>query len=84
MANEAGTSLGEITGLISTINEQNLNIASAAEEQAMVAREVDKNLVAIRDLSFQTSAGANQTNASSQELARLAEQLNALLLKFRL
>ncbi|MCT7358155.1 methyl-accepting chemotaxis protein [Thalassolituus pacificus] len=84
MANEAGTSLGEITGLISQINEQNLNIASAAEEQAMVAREVDKNLVAIRDLSFQTSAGANQTNASSQELARLAEQLNALLLKFRL
>lgn len=84
MANEAGTSLGEITGLISNINEQNLNIASAAEEQAMVAREVDKNLVAIRDLSFQTSAGANQTHASSQELARLAEQLNALLLKFRL
>lgn len=84
MANEAGTSLGEITGLISNINEQNLNIASAAEEQAMVAREVDKNLVAIRDLSFQTSAGANQTNASSQELARLAEQLNSLLLKFRL
>lgn len=84
MANEAGTSLGEITGLISNINEQNLNIASAAEEQAMVAREVDKNLVAIRDLSFQTSAGANQTHASSQELARLAEQLNGLLLTFRL
>ncbi len=84
MANEAGTALSEITGLIGHINEQNLNIASAAEEQAMVAREVDKNLVAIRDLSFQTSAGANQTNASSQELARLAEQLNSLLLKFRL
>ncbi len=84
MANEAGTSLEEITGLISNINEQNLNIASAAEEQAMVAREVDKNLVTIRDLSFQTSAGANQTHVSSQKLAQLAEQLNSLLLKFKL
>ena len=84
MANHLGTALAEITGLIGHINEQNLNIASAAEEQAMVAREVDKNLVAIRDLSFQTSAGANQTNASSQELARLAENLSNLLQKFRL
>ena len=84
MANHLGSALAEITGLIGHINEQNLNIASAAEEQAMVAREVDKNLVAIRDLSFQTSAGANQTNASSQELARLAENLSNLLQKFRL
>ena len=84
MANDLGGALAEITGLIGQINEQNLNIASAAEEQAMVAREVDKNLVAIRDLSFQTSAGANQTNASSQELARLAENLSSLLQKFRL
>ncbi|QQD20775.1 HAMP domain-containing protein [Oceanospirillaceae bacterium ASx5O] len=84
MANHLGSALAEITVLIGQINEQNLNIASAAEEQAMVAREVDKNLVAIRDLSFQTSAGANQTNASSQELARLAENLSNLLQKFRL
>lgn len=84
MANELGESLSEITNLIGQINEQNLNIASAAEEQAMVAREVDQNLVAIRDLSFQTSAGANQTNTSSQELARLAEVLSDLMKKFRL
>lgn len=83
-SNELGVSLREVVGLIGQINEQNLNIASAAEEQAMVAREVDQNLVSIRDLSFQTSAGANQTNASSQELARLAERLNGLVIQFRL
>ncbi|WP_371926244.1 hypothetical protein, partial [Pseudomonas sp. FSL R10-0071] len=49
-----------------------------------VAREVDKNLVNIRDLSMQTSAGANQTNASSQELSRLAVDLHAMVSKFRL
>ncbi len=79
-----GEALAEIINLISGINEQNLNIASAAEEQAMVAREVDKNLVSIRDLSFQTSSGANETQASSQELARLAEGMNNLLMRFKL
>lgn len=84
MAQELSTALFEITSLIEEISEQNLNIASAAEEQAMVAREVDKNLVAIRDLSYQTSSGANETNASSQELAHLAEQMSELLKQFKL
>lgn len=84
IANDAGVSFSEITLLISQINDQNLTIASAAEEQATVAREVDKNLLFIRDLAIQTAAGANQTNASSNELAGLAEQLNALVLKFKL
>lgn len=76
--------LTEIAFLISNINQQNLNIASAAEEQAMVSREVDKNLMVIRDLSFQTSTGANQTHASSNELARLADNLNEVLKRFQL
>lgn len=84
VANDAGQAFGEITRLISQINDQNLTIASAAEEQATVAREVDKNLIQIRDLSMQTAAGANQTNASSTELAKLAEQLKALILRFKI
>lgn len=70
--------------LMDQINQQNLSIASAAEEQAMVAQEVDRSLVAIHDLSAQTSSGADETQVSSQELARLAEGLNALLQQFRL
>ncbi|MBU0836703.1 MAG: methyl-accepting chemotaxis protein, partial [Gammaproteobacteria bacterium] len=58
-------------------------IASASEEQAQVAREVDRNLVNIRDLSLQSSAGANQTSAASQELARLAIDLNGLVARFQ-
>lgn len=84
MASELGVALGEIVVLIQEINEQNINIASAAEEQAMVAREVDQNLVAIRDLSFQTSSGADETQASSEELARLAERMHELLQQFKL
>lgn len=84
VANDAGVAFSEITRLISQISDQNVTIASAAEEQTTVAREVDKNLVHIRDLSLQTAAGSNQTNASSAELAKLAEQLNELVLQFKI
>jgi methyl-accepting chemotaxis protein len=43
---------------------------------------VDRNLVNIRDLAVQTSAGANQTSAASQELSKLATNLNALVARF--
>ncbi|MHC5352111.1 methyl-accepting chemotaxis protein [Metapseudomonas furukawaii] len=82
VAQAAGEALEDITRAIAEINERNLVIASASEEQAQVAREVDRNLVNIRDLAVQTSAGADQTSASSQELSRLAVDLNGLVAKF--
>ncbi len=84
VAQAAGEALEQIAQAIAGINERNLVIASAAEEQAQVAREVDRNLVAIRDLSLQSAAGANQTSAASQELSRLAVGLNGLVTRFRL
>ena len=84
LAQAAGRALDEIARAISSINERNLVIASASEEQAQVAREVDRNLVNIRDLSLQTSAAANQTNAASQELSRLAVDLSGLVARFRI
>lgn len=84
VARSAGDALDAIAHSISQISERNLVIASASEEQAQVAREVDRNLVNIRDLSVQTSAGANQTSAASQELASLAINLNQLVARFRI
>jgi len=83
VAQSAGDALTQITAAIVQINERNVSIASATEEQAQVAREVDRNLTSIRDLSIQTSAGANQTSAASGELSRLAVQLNQVVLKFK-
>ncbi|ULT70299.1 MULTISPECIES: methyl-accepting chemotaxis protein [unclassified Pseudomonas] len=84
IARGAGLSLDTINSAIIEINERNLVIASAAEEQAQVAREVDRNLVNIRDLSVQSSTGANQTSAASNELSRLAVDLNSLVARFSL
>lgn len=83
-AGAAGTALKAITEAILDISGRNLVIASAAEEQAQVSREVDQNLVAIRDLAIQTSAGASQTNAASHELSKLASNLNHLVGNFKI
>jgi methyl-accepting chemotaxis protein len=83
VARSAGEALDAINTSIGEISDRNLVIASASEEQAQVAREVDRNLVNIRDLSLQSSAGANQTSAASQELSSLAVSLNSLVARFR-
>ena len=79
----AGEALQTIAVAVSQISERNASIASAAEEQAHVAKDVDRNLTNIQDLSTQTASGANQTSASSQELARLAVSLNELVASFK-
>ncbi|MDP9516822.1 methyl-accepting chemotaxis protein [Pseudomonas protegens] len=84
IARSAGQSLDTINSAINEINERNLVIASAAEEQAQVAREVDRNLVNIRDLSVQSTTGANQTRSASSELSILAADLNNLVTRFQL
>ncbi|MEX5498787.1 methyl-accepting chemotaxis protein [Pseudomonas syringae] len=84
LAQRAGSALEKITSGVGTINERNMVIASASEEQAQVAREVDRNLVNIQELSAQSAAGANQTSASSQELSRLAISFNTMVAQFKL
>ncbi|PWW36909.1 methyl-accepting chemotaxis protein [Idiomarina loihiensis] len=84
VAREAGEALQLIATAVSEINNHNVSIASAAEEQANVAKDVDKNLVSIRDLSNSTASGAEQTSASSEELSRLAVSLNELVERFKI
>lgn len=84
LAQATGQSLERIAQSIAEINDRNMLIATASEEQSHVAREVDRNLINIQDLSTQTAAGAHQTSASSQELSRLAVSFNSLVGKFRI
>ncbi|MFR0675163.1 methyl-accepting chemotaxis protein [Enterobacterales bacterium AW_CKDN230030176-1A_HGKHYDSX7] len=83
-AQGAGSALVEITQSIGDITERNVLIATASEEQAQVAREVDRGLISIRDLSSQASEGAGQTAIATSELSRLAVELNRLVKQFRI
>ena len=83
VAQNADLSLKQIAGTITQINERNLLIATASEEQAQVAREADQNLTSIRELSVQSSAGASQTASACAEMANLAIELNHLVARFK-
>ena len=79
----AGELLGEIAEGVTLINDRNIQVASAAEQQSQVAEEISRNVNDINDLVIQVSAGAEQTAVTSRELARLAEQQQALVGRFR-
>ncbi|MBM6551088.1 methyl-accepting chemotaxis protein [Marinomonas ostreistagni] len=83
VAQRAGEALAAIKRSVANINEQNTAIASAAEQQSIVSTTVDEGLVKIRDIANGTAAAADQSSASSQELARLAESLNNLTNQFK-
>ncbi|ONN71077.1 methyl-accepting chemotaxis protein [Pseudomonas oryzihabitans] len=82
VAQLANVSLGQIAESISQINDRNAVIATAAEEQAQVAREIDRNITSIRDLATQSATGATQTASASAEVSKLAVGLNQVVLEF--
>ncbi|MNG25069.1 hypothetical protein D3C84_1098690 [compost metagenome] len=59
-------------------------IASATEEQALVAREVDRNLMGIRNLSEQVLLGARHADTAGLELAQMAGVLHQTVGRFKI
>ena len=84
LAELAQKALADILAANNEINDRNLVITSAADEQAEVARAVDRNLLNIQQLSVQSAQGSTQTTAASQSLASLAHELNTMVKQFRI
>jgi methyl-accepting chemotaxis protein len=80
---EAHNALQSIESAVGEINDMNVQIASAAEQQSAVAEEISRNVIAIRDISTQTAAGLEQTVAASQALLQVARQLQSLVSEFK-
>lgn len=72
-----------IASQIKDISQRTLLIASAAEEQVAVAREVDQNLNNIQSASSTITDGANKTATASNELQQLAQRLKDLVSRFQ-
>ena len=67
--------LRDIGDAVNLINEMNLQIAAAAEEQSQVANEINANIVNISNVSTLTTQDARESRATSEKLADLSEQL---------
>ncbi len=80
---KAGESLTKITEAVSVINDMSSHIASAADEQSSVSREMHENVLTISQAADQTAQGASENLAASQEMAKLAEHLQKLVSRFQ-
>ncbi len=79
-----GELLADVVHGVAAINDKTVQIASAAEEQSTVAEQINENITRISDISQHTSSGAEETAVTAAELAKLAEQLQAMINRFRL
>ena len=62
----------------------NVQIASASEQQLAVAEDVNQNVVNISESGDQILSGSKQNALSSEELAKLAGELQTLMGRFKL
>jgi len=81
---DAERALETITHAVHEAFDRSSHIATAAEEQSVVAHEISENLESIVAIAEQTTAGSQQTAASSSEVARLAEELQQSVQEFKL
>ncbi len=83
LTRNAGDALTEIARTVAVIQEMNPQIAAAAEEQSLVAEEINRSVLKVRDVSEQTAAASEQTAAASIELARLGMDLQQCVGRFK-
>lgn len=81
-AQSANAALSSISDAINQITEMNLQIASAAKEQSVVAEEVNRNTNNIKDLSQKVVENAQAANASMDEQREVTEKQQGLLNRF--
>lgn len=85
---EQAAAAGELLKLINNdvrnIMDMSTQIAAAIEEQSMVAAEVNKNVVVIRDIAEQSSHAADANASASDELRTRAEYLVSAVSHFKI
>lgn len=70
--------------MVDQISDMNAQIATAAEEQKVVALDISENAELISNMSQETGVGAGQLTNTSDELAKLALSLKQNISHFKL
>lgn len=80
---QAERQLTDILAAVSTINEKNQQIATAAEEQTSVSSSLAELIVQIRNLAEQTANETSETTNLSAELNSLTEQFQSQITQLK-
>ena len=82
-SSRAGDALQQIASAVELISEMNSQIATAASEQTSVASEINKNIIAINEVSHQTAEGTCRTLKESEEVAQISLSLDKMVNQFK-
>lgn len=77
-------SFSKIGGFVGLLNQMNEQIASAAEQQSIVAEDINRNVMHIKGATELTASAADQVARSSLELKQIASRLSGHVNYFRL
>ncbi|MBL4816109.1 MAG: methyl-accepting chemotaxis protein [Shewanella sp.] len=83
-AASAGSLLQQINADVGNIMDMSTQIAAAIEEQSMVASEVNKNVVVIRDIAQESAVTADENAQASGEVKARAERLQHAVSAFKI
>jgi len=75
--------LANITGAVTEIDDMCTQIASASEEQSVVADSISRSIEHINGVTMDAAQGSQQVTESSEILAHLASDLQALISRFK-
>jgi len=79
---KTGEALEDITSQVHELSNLNIQIATAIEEQSLVSEEINRNIVAISDMSKNTEIEGQNSVQLSTKLLRKLEQQQALVTQF--
>jgi methyl-accepting chemotaxis protein len=82
-ATRAGDSLSAINQSVTLISDMNTQIATAAEQQSVVAAEINRNFNQITSAATQAELEASKITAASQQLEQLAKTLEQNVKQFK-
>ena len=82
-ANEAGSSLNQIVEVVGSVNDMIQQIATAAEQQSAAAEEISANIEAVANVSRSTATGVEETRVATQELSKLAVDIQQMVSSFK-
>ena len=80
----AGEALGRIVSAAETITTMNTQIATAAEEQASVAEDIDRNITGITQAAEESTRAARETVTATDSIRGQMEKLTGLVKRFNI
>ena len=83
VAARSGEALQEILAQVSEVTMQINQIATAAEEQTATTNEITNNIHQMTLITQETAQSANETATAALSLSHLAEELEQLVMRFR-